>query len=155
MQKYTSRVHENILVKNILVKYTEIRKTLKWYTSQVYELDVHTPFEVQVLHVTYLVFLRLQCFNPASSSFHGLQELGILFLSLLQGDFLSLNCTLSFFKLLGERRRKGGRRERERIMGRRERECQATRRAYPLVGVSLSKPHTSVTALLMRVSIYL
>ena len=54
---------------------------------------------------TYLVFLGLQCFNPAPSSFHCLQEFGILFLSLLQGGFLSLNCTLSLFKLLGERRK--------------------------------------------------
>ena len=103
MHKYTSRV-----CKNILVKYTEIYKTFpKWYTSQVHELHVHTKY-FEVLHVTYLVFLRLQCFNSASSSFHCLQELGILFLSLLQGDFLRLNCTLSLFKLLHVRERRGG-----------------------------------------------
>ena len=62
----------------------------------------------EVLHVTYLVFLRLQCFNSASSSFHCLQQFGILFLSLLQGDFLRLNCTLSLFKLLHVKERRGG-----------------------------------------------
>ena len=110
------------LVKNIL-------------TSQVNELLNKSPYS-EVLHVTHLVFLRLERFNPGPSSLHRLQEFGILFLTLLQGSFLRLNFTLSFFKLLrdeegreegreGRRERREGRKEREREGGRdHQTQCQ-------------------------------